>query len=197
MRGSYSRSYAKDTVESRQFFDVRNLMKGGYLEPGRVTTWTWTQWHGSTNSVATIAEDGYISLLYGQMVERVIIDWTPCHLGGQRPWFRCPGQSCGKRCAKLFYGGGWYLCRICQKLAYQSTRENDTFKAMSRASAIRIKLGGTGSLMVSFPEKPKGMWWRTYEKMANDAHLAASIGFEGMTRQRKILEKILNRIGNR
>lgn len=33
---------------------------------------------------------------------RAAIEWTPCHLGGERPWFLCP--SCGRRMAKLSIG---------------------------------------------------------------------------------------------
>jgi hypothetical protein len=35
--------------------------------------------------------------------QRVPITWTPCHLGGRRPWFICSvrtnGQYCGRRVA--------------------------------------------------------------------------------------------------
>ena len=196
MRGNYSRYSKRDTVESRLSIDVRELHRGGYLEPGQVSSWRWAYWDGSLiDQVTAKAGDDFVLLFHGRTQQFVAIDRTDCHLGGQRPWFLCPGSSCRKRCARLFSGRDGYLCRDCQNLAYQSTRESETFQAMNRASVIRIKLGGSGSLHAPFPEKPKGMWWRTYEKMADNAHRDSAIGFEGIARQYEELEKFLNKIG--
>ena len=35
--------------------------------------------------------------------QSVRVSWTPCHLGGKRPWFHCPG--CRRRIGKLYWGG--------------------------------------------------------------------------------------------
>lgn len=206
MRGTYIRYDAKDTVESRRSIDVRELRKGGYLEPGLCSTWAWTYLDGSTNSVSIRAEVGRVVLQYRTKTwyeadwldrnEPVALDWSPCYFGGQRSWFICPGRSCGRRVAKLHFGGSGYLCRHCHKLNYKSTRENEASMAMSRASAIRIKLGGTGSLMAPFPEKPKFMWQRTYNKMAGEALRDSSFGFERMAEQREKLENILDRMAS-
>ena len=42
----------------------------------------------------------------------VWLDWTPCHFGGERPWFRCPAMGCGRRVA-ILYGGRIFACRHC------------------------------------------------------------------------------------
>lgn len=36
---------------------------------------------------------------------------------------------------------------------------------MARASAIRKRLGGSGSVDEAFPSRPKGMHWRTYQRL--------------------------------
>jgi len=36
---------------------------------------------------------------------------------------------------------------------------------MNRAQKFSIKLGGSGSLDEMFPEKPKGMHWKTYRRL--------------------------------
>jgi hypothetical protein len=101
--------------------------------------------------------------------ERVWLTWTPCHYGGRRPWFFCPGvvngQVCGRRVAKLYGAGPYFLCRACYGLAYASQREDRWDRALSRAQEIRRRLGGQPELTHPFPPKPKGMHWQTYLKM--------------------------------
>jgi len=36
---------------------------------------------------------------------------------------------------------------------------------MERARKIQVRLGGSPSLFDPFPGKPKGMWWKTYERL--------------------------------
>jgi len=88
----------------------------------------------------------------------VMLEWTPCNYGGMRIWFRCPIWSCGRRVAVL-YGNGMFACRQCHQLAYESQREQPYNRAFSRAQAIVETLGGTWA--DGFPDKPKGMHWRT------------------------------------
>jgi len=51
---------------------------------------------------------------------QVPIEWTACHFGGERPWFRCP--LCDDRVAKLYspLQRDKYACRECQDLIYES-----------------------------------------------------------------------------
>jgi hypothetical protein len=97
--------------------------------------------------------------------EPVPLPWTPCHYGGQRAWFRCPGWGCGRRMAKLYLGGRYFLCRYCHNLVYESQREDDAARLLTKAQKIRQRLGGSTSLMEPFPDKPKGMHWQTYERL--------------------------------
>jgi hypothetical protein len=54
----------------------------------------------------------------------VPLSWTACNLGGQRPWFFCPGAGCGRRVVILYAPGCYFLCRPCYDLSYESQREN-------------------------------------------------------------------------
>jgi hypothetical protein len=56
--------------------------------------------------------------------ESVPLSWTACNLGGQRPWFFCPGAGCGRRVVILYAPGCYFLCRHCYDLSYESQREN-------------------------------------------------------------------------
>lgn len=56
----------------------------------------------------------------GESLKYIVpVIWTPCHYGGQRPWFLCPNRNCGRRVTKL-YGGKYFLCRKCQGFWYDS-----------------------------------------------------------------------------
>jgi hypothetical protein len=105
--------------------------------------------------------------------EPVAIVRTPCRFGGSRPWFVCPGVvdgiPCRRRVGKLYGPGRYFLCRHCYGLAYQSQREQAHDRALRRAVAIRRRLGGEPGMLCPFPEKPKGMHWRSYERLRQRA----------------------------
>lgn len=46
-----------------------------------------------------------------------------------------------------------------------SQREDEMNRALSKAQAIRVRLGGSASMMAPFPAKPKGMRWSTYYRL--------------------------------
>jgi hypothetical protein len=73
--------------------------------------------------------------------------------------------------AKLYLGGRIFACRFCYRLAYQSQNENAAFRSITRAQKIRVKLGGSADLSSPFP-KPRGMHWRTYERLQAEAEHA-------------------------
>jgi hypothetical protein len=43
---------------------------------------------------------------------------------------------------------------------------------LTKTQAIRMKLGGSPSLAEDFPEKPKSVHWRTYERLRQKANEA-------------------------
>jgi hypothetical protein len=70
--------------------------------------------------------------------DRIPLDQTPCHYGGSRPWFVCPG--CGRRRAILHSVGGSFRCRTCHDLAYSSTRETASDRAIRLFAASLDRL---------------------------------------------------------
>ena len=72
----------------------------------------------------------------------------------------------------MLYGGKVYACRHCHKLAYQTQREQGHDRAGSRADTIRKRLGWDAGILNLPGGKPKGMHWRTFERLqvAHDAH---------------------------
>ncbi len=173
------------TVEDGLTLDINKLVRDGNIRPGR-----W--WNGSLiwrrvpsgEEIASIGyeanlidpDDAWMRLHYRQNDEprdyRVRLETTRPNYGGRRWWFRCPAT--GRRVAKLHSppGGDIFASRRAYGLAYRSQRERSDERALTRTQDIRIRLGGDPSLAVPFPDKPKGMWWRTYWRLRGEAQEA-------------------------
>jgi hypothetical protein len=175
--GNWHRFDKKTTTGECHGVGVRYLHREGLLEPGRWFSLRWSRAGRETGSIRGAVEGSgrpeRVLLLYRyrsgpggeweDVHEPVTLDWSACNFGGARPWFVCPGDECGRRVAILYSAGRYFLCRHCYDLSYESQREDKLQRALRRAQKIRERLGGSASLMDPFPEKPKGMHWRTYE----------------------------------
>jgi ribosomal protein L37E len=182
--GSWYRWNRKDTVEDYRAIDVRRWEREGNLDPGCWFSCQWTYARGGTSTISVRVESEWsLRLIYRtrsrgedewyDMDYRIGLEHTSCHLGGKRAWFQCPGRGCARRVAKLHQVGRHFVCRHCGNLAYESQREDTSSRAISKAQNIRRKLGASANLIEPFPAKPKGMHWRTYERLR----------FEGMSRE--------------
>ena len=100
------------------------------------------------------------------MAETISIVHLRCRFGGSRAYFICPGPGdgteCGRRITKLHLSRRYFLCRHCNRLAYASQYERPWQRALRRASKLRQRLGIGVGIAEPFPDKPKGMWARTY-----------------------------------
>lgn len=124
----------KTLVESCRQIDVNRWHREGGLTPGYCFNWAWWSEKGDKRaSISIKALPGAVELSYTlnpgtsraeDVLYQVEIERTPCHYGGERSWFICPGRGCGRRVAKLYlpYGGKYFLCRHCYGLAYESQR---------------------------------------------------------------------------
>jgi hypothetical protein len=59
-------------------------------------------------------------------------------------------------------------CRRCQDLKYGTQYETPVARAAPRALKILERLGCRDGLDVPFPDKPKGMHWRTYARLRRE-----------------------------
>jgi hypothetical protein len=153
-----------------------------------------------TGSIGGVAYDDRVTFFYrhrtgpgderDDVKETVPLDWTACNFGGKRPWFLCPGvvgdKRCGRRVAVLYGPGRYFLCRHCYDLGYESQRDNKTYRALRRAQKIRERLGGSANVTEPFPEKPRGMHRRTYERLLWEHHEAE---LEHLASMREWLDK--------
>ncbi|MET0051574.1 MAG: hypothetical protein ABW095_10910 [Candidatus Thiodiazotropha sp.] len=170
---------AKDTIDDYRSIDVRQWKRDGFLIPHKSFRWQWSD-HGQVVASirVRIAADRVI-FSYSYRNSRgnwkdvsypIHLEWTDCNLGGQRPWFLCPAQGCGRRVAILYLGGEILACRHCYQLAYPSQREPAYDRAIRRADKIRDRLGWKkGAFNPKGWQKPKGMHWQTFKRL-NKTH---------------------------
>jgi hypothetical protein len=77
-------------------------------------------------------------------------------------------------------------------LSCESQRDNKVYRALHRAQKIRERLGGSANMTEPFPEKPKGMHWRTYERLWQEHHKAE---MEQLTGIKEWLDKVERKLG--
>jgi hypothetical protein len=134
------------------------------------TTWTW-DWDDRVPkfTIQVIGFDGFIQLRSeeGEIRAEIPVEYTACHFGGERPWFRCPDADCGVRVRRVhcFPPHGRWGCRRCLQLTYASPCERETARAARRARKIKQQLGGSRNLMEPLPPR----LWGTHHKSYNDA----------------------------
>jgi hypothetical protein len=171
---------ARKTVESYLTLDVNLLAEKGCLRPGCSSTCKWTV----GNEIASInlrAEAGRLHLSYAMRVgdgeredlaETISIVHLRCRFGGGRAYFVCPGLRegtvCGRRIIKLHLSRRYFLCRHCNKLGYASQYEGPWQRALRRAKKLKRRLGIDIGIEEPLPEKPKGMWVRTYGRLLDE-----------------------------
>jgi hypothetical protein len=192
--GSWYRFDKKTTTGECHSLDVRYLHREGLLKPGNWFSLRWSRAGRETGSIRGAIEGSArpekVILLYRHrrgpsgewedVSEPVLLFWTACNFGGERPWFICPGAGCGRRVAILYGPGRYFLCRHCYDLSYQSQRDNAMYRALHKAQFIRERLGGSANMTEPFPEKPKGMHWKTYERLWWEHHEAEMEHLVGM-----------------
>jgi hypothetical protein len=180
--GSGRRNSGRITAEGCRSIDVNRLHTAGCLRTGWSGGWQWSRAGENIGSINLRAETDRLHLSYRvnindrgweDVTETVRIVRVPCRFGGRRPYFICPGVvngvTCGRRVGKLYGPERYFLCRHCYRLAHTSQSENASDRALRRASKINRRLGGDSDTDEPFPEKPKGMWRRTHERLRAEA----------------------------
>jgi hypothetical protein len=160
------------TCEGNKRIDLKYLKERGWLQPGNRYSLSWNMNGEPSGNINYTAHEGYLLLdfrlrEYGEeewtpVTQTVRFDYTHVNFSGQRQWLVCP--RCNRRC-RILYGGGRFYCRKCYRLKYQSQAEDSAQRAITRAQATRKRLGGFECIDDPFPPKPKGMHWKTYNRL--------------------------------
>lgn len=134
------------------------LKKHGYFEGGwKNGTITWSINGEKTGSVSIYTainnNDKYLRLNYQQtnfnsgekkdFDYKIPLTTTPCNFGGNRHWFICPwykmGVYCGRRVGVLYLSGGYFACRHCNELTYESCNRTGIFKTLSSSTTDEVE----------------------------------------------------------
>lgn len=177
--GSGRNAFNNSTQEMRSV-DVRELQRCSSLASAARFLYKWPG-EGKVMADAQVACCGRtVSITYrvkeasGRWREtnfNIVLVWSKCYFGGGRPFFICPLPGCQRRSAILYFGKH-LSCRVCQRLSYPCQRIRPEDRALARAQAFRVKLGGSVDISLPFPPKPKGMDTRRYIRLSLKAFKA-------------------------
>jgi hypothetical protein len=169
-----ARQREKDSTDDYRTLNISALKRKNLLQPGASFQWEWWRRGEKVASIGIAIESRHSMRLRYQSRSRgsestqhdypVTIAWTPCHLGGERPWLLCP--CCGRRAAKL-YGGSVFACRYCMRLNYPCQQASKGDRALNQAWALRQKLdcdAGPFDYPAQYISRPKGMHRTTFAK---------------------------------
>jgi hypothetical protein len=192
-------------VESHQTLDVNQLSEKGCLRPGCSSTCRWIVGNELV-SIDVRAEAERLHLSYTvrvrdgerkNMAETIPIVHLRCRFGGSRAYFICPGPGdgteCGRRTTKLHLSRRYFLCRRCNQLAYASQYEQPWERALRRANKLKERLGIGVGIAEPLPDKPKGMWVRTFGRRLDEILKAEILAHEA---QANMIKRLLAQVDN-
>ena len=177
--GSGRWQQGKNTTSDYSEIDIRQLQRDGLIKPGQTYNLKWKHDDETTEIIKVQTEIDLLTLTHQYKIGNddwkekcfsIFLDWTPCNFGGKRAWFICSHPGCWRRVAKL-YCGDTFACRHCYKLAYSCQRETAPDRLARRANKIRKKLGWKGGILNLRDGKPKGMHWKTFEKLTDQHNM--------------------------
>ena len=165
------------TVDGTRSIRISELKRCKVLQRRKIWPWFWRREGGELTRQVILdygrVRDGELEIIFDYRDafrrQRVPIVTTACNYGGSRSWFQC---VCGRRVGVLFDGVSAFVCRQCLGLGYACQQQAPRYRPMLRAQTLRRRLGGDGGLMDPFPERPRYMHRKTYEKLRRKSLVA-------------------------
>lgn len=148
-------------AESCLRLDVRELARRGMLGGGHFGWhWTNTRTGERVGSISVWVKQHDMELAYSAndkpVAQTIGLERTPCPFGGSRPWLRC--GHCHRRVAVVFFGGGRFACRRCNRVVYTSQSEDGIGRGWRRQAKLEARLGENWT-------RPPGMRQATYKRI--------------------------------
>lgn len=155
-------AYKLQTVNCLRL-DLRHMVRCGVMARTCASSWSWSRGAERLGDIVIRPQDRYaVRLEYAcdgsPANQSIALLYTPCHKGGERVWFRCPG--CAGRCAVFFLRSRRFACRECQRVAYPSQSEDALGRSWRAQQKLENRLGPNW-------ERPKGMHHKTRERIVD------------------------------
>ena len=169
--GTWYRGGTKTTIEETKRIDIRYMRKQGLLKSGTTGSLRWSCRGEPSGDIRYSCYSNYLQLNfryreYGgewePMEQRIEFDRTPCHYGGERPWFRCP--HCNKRVAVLYGYDIQFLCRHCYQIPYSSQQESYMTNVISQKDKLGERIFEHYDCGEGWGKK-KGLHWKTFNRL--------------------------------
>jgi len=172
---------ARVMVEDCLKLDLRWLNRNGSRHGWRVLTYT----NGSSISFVGTRDAIKLSCrVSGEPLScEIRIVRSPVHFGGEREWLQCP--DCRKRFDILYLASRRFLCRRCNRLAYQTQNEEPAGRQLIKAERIWKRAGHEFS---GEGRKPPYMQWTTYNRLMERADEAYGASWDTPL-MRRLMEK--------
>lgn len=168
----------RPVVEDCLTLDLNRMLRADQLRDGQVESGvlSWTRGGEPAGSIhyrgdMADPDNAELWLDYRRRVDdaweaveqRVRLESTRPAYGGRRWWMLCPYQ--GHRVTKLHLppGGDRFASRRAWRLGYRLQRQTARDQLFTRLHTLQAKLGCTHGYD-EWPDRPKGMWHRTYER---------------------------------
>ena len=179
-----SRHFQRAPLELGLQLNINQLISDGFVQPGRVTPLSDFHWLGDegevratarieadlTNPSADGARYGTMHIHANWINQTVRLVGCPRHFGGLQWYFLCPVQN---QCVSVLWslpGRRFFAGRksLGKEVAYLSQYHPPEARAHYSADKLCDRIGGPGaSEEWDVPPKPKGMRWRTYERLSH------------------------------
>ena len=186
--GQWYRWSSKPTTNDYLSFSMARLRELGVVKDKihQHGSWQWTRNGEEVSSIAyevnTLDWHAWLRVYYTNTKSdekqdyNITLTTTTPNYGGQRWWFICPAQGCGRRVGVL-YLAKILACRHCYNAAYPSQNQQPHDYYSDKAFRLASKLGHKGNVIDGFyGNKPKGMHHKTYARKTAELEYATEMG---------------------
>ena len=94
----------------------------------------------------------------------------------------------------MYAPGRYFACRQCGRLGYATQKAGAGDRALTNAGKIRKRLGWEAGIANGDGAKPKGMHWKTYNRMRMACYAQSTIALAGMAEKLGMVQVTLARI---
>jgi hypothetical protein len=174
-----SRSRVRACLQDGLKLDLNHLARKGFVKFGAnigARGISWSNSHrgeiasGVVTADMTGASRAWFRVAIGRFVQQITLVSRPRHLGGQQWFFVCPvtgglatvlwkPPGAGQFCSRQAWG---------RQVAYASQfmgRDSRAHYGQSRINSRLCSIGKFDPQEWKFPSKPKGMRWKTYNRL--------------------------------